>query len=519
MALEKHIYDALEDIVGPENIAQEPGLLDTYAFFNWNEVLVGSKYMVPPEAVLLPGSTEEIQAIMKMCNRYRIKSKAFGTGWLSSAGLGVEGGIILDLRRMNRILELNEKDTYAVVEPYVIWARLQAEAWKVGLNCPIIEAGSNCSVLASLTSGWGMGAKCISMGHNERNVLGVEWVLPTGEILRMGSAGSGAGWFSGDGPGPSLRGIMRGYIGAWGGLGVFTKVGIKLYHWPGPPSFPVKGVSPYYEAELPETFRMHLAYFPTWEAYSGAAYKIGEAEIASELEKASTSLAATFISASNEEFSRMRNFLYAITKGGPGFTIIFEGATKRELEYKEKVFDQILNEYGGKTLATLDHGTFQRRLISLSLRTSTPSRGVYRPTGAFCSAFGGMDTIDLAVSEAKAGAELKKPYVEKGLILDDDSENAWSILYENAHFGHTEEIVQYDPSDPVSYGAAGEILYKAFSAAREEALGIPFACGTNIVHEIFGPSAMNYHIWLKRIKKVFDPNMASDPSSYILPEE
>ena len=67
-----------------------------------------------------------------------------------------------------------------------------------------------------------------------RNVLGVEWVLPTGEILRLGTAGTGAGWFSADGPGMSLQGLMRGQWGAMGALGVVTKVAAKLYDWCGP---------------------------------------------------------------------------------------------------------------------------------------------------------------------------------------------------------------------------------------------------------------------------------------------
>ena len=518
MALEKHIYEALEDIVGSENISQEPAILDTYTFFNWSEALLGTKFMARPEAVLLPGSVEEIRAIVKACNRYRIRFKAFSTGWLSAAGLTGERGIILDLRRMNRILEINEKDMYAVVEPYVCWSQLQAEVMKVGLNCPVIEAGGNCSPLASLTSGWGMGSKCIYMGHNERNVLGVEWVLPTGEILRLGSVGSGAGWFSGDGPGPSLRGIMRGYIGAWGGLGVFTKVGIKLYHWPGPPSWPITGVTPYYEVHLPETIRLHAVYFPNWDAIGDAVYKIGEAEIAAELMKGGLTLFAAFLAASNEEIWRMVNFLYSITKGGPCIGIVIEGNSKRDFEYKEKVLRQILSETGGRFLQPIEHDTMQRRVISQVIMAGTCSRAAYRPTGAFCSAFGGMDTFDMALNQAKVGAELKKEYIQKGLILDDRAENAWAVPYENTHFGHTEEIIHYDPAEPDSYRAAGECLYNAFGASKDQALGTPFACGTNLVHELFGPTAMNYHLWLRKIKKTFDPNTASDPSAYILPE-
>ena len=123
---------------------------------------------------------------------------------------------------MNRILEINEKNMYAVVEPYVIFAQLQAELMKRGLNCNITGAGSNCSALP-IAAHQGLGHLSISGSYGERNLLAVEWVTPDGEIVRLGSSGSLGEWFCGDGPGPSLRGIIRGNVVPLGGLGVFTR--------------------------------------------------------------------------------------------------------------------------------------------------------------------------------------------------------------------------------------------------------------------------------------------------------
>ena len=80
---------------------------------------------------------------------------------------------------------------------------------KRGLDCHIVSAGPTHSPLASCTSIWGIGGKGLTESWNERNLFGVEWVLPTGDVVRLGSPGVGAGWFTADGPGPSLRGIMR----------------------------------------------------------------------------------------------------------------------------------------------------------------------------------------------------------------------------------------------------------------------------------------------------------------------
>ena len=85
MALESKVYRALEDIVGPENISQEAAILDTYAFQMGTKAVPTRLWMARPEAVLLPGSVEEVQAIVKTCNRYEVRFKAICTGFSTAA--------------------------------------------------------------------------------------------------------------------------------------------------------------------------------------------------------------------------------------------------------------------------------------------------------------------------------------------------------------------------------------------------------------------------------------------------
>ena len=106
------------------------------------------KFVSRFEAVTLPKNTGEVQAIVKLCNRYKIQFKASSTGWGHMCDPSSSGVIKIDLRRMDRILEINEKNMYAVVEPYVIGAQLQAELMKRGLNYNVTGADSNCSALA-----------------------------------------------------------------------------------------------------------------------------------------------------------------------------------------------------------------------------------------------------------------------------------------------------------------------------------------------------------------------------------
>jgi len=98
---------------------------------------------------------------------------------------------------------------------------------------------------------------------------------------KAGSAGSNGEWFSGDGPGPSLRGIIRGNTVPLGGLGVFTKAAQKIYHWPGPAALRLKGSSPNYlpDEEL-KWFRGRYLYFPDLDRLIEAVRRVGESEIA-----------------------------------------------------------------------------------------------------------------------------------------------------------------------------------------------------------------------------------------------
>ena len=144
MTLKKETYLALEDIVGPEYITEEPAVLDGYCFCFGNEVFLDNKFGPRPGAVIIPGSVEEIQAIVKACNRHKVKFKAHGTGFGQGGTVGEESFLSMDLRRMNRILEIDEKNMYAIVEPYVSLGALTLEAMKKGLRTYVIGAGPSC---------------------------------------------------------------------------------------------------------------------------------------------------------------------------------------------------------------------------------------------------------------------------------------------------------------------------------------------------------------------------------------
>jgi glycolate oxidase len=519
MALERETYHAMEDIVGYDNISEEPAILDAYAF-QWGAAsLTGKLFAHRYEAIVMPGCTEEVQAIIKICNRDRITFKALSTGWGYFNSPGSEGAIQIDLRRMNRILEINEKSMYAVVEPYVVSAQLQAELMKKGLTCNVIGAGSNTSALP-LTALMGCGPTSVSTSYGNRNILGVEWVLPTGEILRLGALGSGSGWFCGDGPGPSLRGIMRGYKTPLGGLGVFTKGATKVYDWPGPEVMKMEGASPSYTPKLPETFTAHYITFPSWDKLTEAGYKIGESELALAFVKLSPWMLAQNLTENTREGVQLFSEIRPLTLSkGPSVLVIIGARNQREYDYKEKVLGQISSETGGEFLPLVEDPTKQKRLIWHLIRGSASAREIFRPMVLNTASFGACDSWEFAINEAAEGTDLKKKYIKTGLIVDDGADNGWGVMYEHGHMGHMDQIVLADPTNPAAGKGLRGFMEESWRICIEKPCGWPQTVMGDRANDLFGPRTSNYHLWARRIKKTFDPNGLSESTHYITAKE
>ncbi|MBN2625239.1 MAG: FAD-binding oxidoreductase [Spirochaetales bacterium] len=362
MALAREVYQAFEDIVGNRNISEDIGVCETYRSIpSQTSAHYGpSKEWTPlPQAVILPGSTEEVQNIVKICNKYGIEFKAGSTFWATMAYIGGDNAVQLDMRRMKSI-EIDAKNMAAVVEPFAIAGTIQAEAMKVGLNVQIPGVGCSSSTLAS-SSGWaGFGPASIFMGANPENLLGAEWVLPNGEILRTGSLGSGDGWFCGEGPGPSTRGILRGIFGPAGSMGVCTKIATRLHPWPGPKQFRTYGKAPAYKADFGDNFKCYTLCYPDWESWARSVQYFHESDVLyighRQFNMFGRNLKAfmlNIITDPEKQLSDLPELLKdpEIQKHNDNmkhdYQVVIAGMTKRDMEYKEKAIDYILEQTGG----------------------------------------------------------------------------------------------------------------------------------------------------------------------------
>lgn len=512
--LSKAMYKELEKILGEENVSQEPAVLDGYA---WQPIfnITNEKWRPRPAAVVLPATTEEVSQIVKLCNKHKIKFKPHSTGWAAWGSPSEEGEIQIDLRRMGKIVELDSKNKYAVVEPYACCAQLMAEASKKGLTCHVIGAGPNTSALASATSAWGYGGTGLSTGFSGRNVLGVEWVLPNGEILTIGSPGSDAGWFSGDGPGPSLRGIMRGFSGAQGSMGVFTKVALKLFPYYGPREPKVDGVLLDVQTEVPKTEKMFFVVAPNFKKYADISYKIGNAEFAYWF--ARSPLAAgpdLFIPRAAEKIytsPSIRNLLKTFQHLG---VLLLSSESEREIEYQEKVLRKIVADTGCilVDLSKLPGHGFWWWLMGVR---SIPTALTFRAGGDFLTSYGSPVEYDNAILQAEVGTNYKQKYIDKGCFFDDTSDIGWGGIYEgSANWGHCEMAAMFVRNDG-NADQRTEYLEDSAKSTVEQTLGLGLSNLPPGAWKVYGPQLYNYHLWQAKLKKHFDPNSAGDEEWYV----
>ncbi|MGQ9758361.1 MAG: FAD-binding oxidoreductase [Actinomycetota bacterium] len=511
--------EELRDVLGPENVSCDPGVLDGYAWQAFAEVVGQTSGWCPhrPAAVVLPSNTAEVQAVVRICRRHGLRFKAMSTGWGIWNMVSGEDVVQVDLRRMDRILELDESNMFAVVEPYVSCAQLQAEAMKLGLNCHIIGAGAGTSPLASATSLCGYGWSGLTTGYSARNLLGVEWVLPDGEVLRLGSPGSGLGWFSGDGPGPSLRGVARGYIGNCGGLGIFTACAVKLFPWPGPPVPEVEGTLLDGGADLPIIMNLYICTFPDKDSFAESCYRIAAAEIGYLHCKNSVgSLLSALTPHLMGKLVKHEQLRSALLSQRYTFQFLIAAHSEEEFSYQDAVLKKIVEDTRGVCLDLSALPALQRSMLWGFLRSSLPPL-VFRRGGSFNTSFGALEAWDHAIRQAEVAAELKASFIDRGELIDDLADNAWGGIYEGSTcFGHQEELYLYDPRDPEMMGKARDYLAATLVKTVKHNLGpgLGFAMGA-IGAELFGPLIGGYHHHLRKIKHSLDPEETSDAGFYI----
>jgi glycolate oxidase len=218
----------LQTIVGADHVRTDPDALQTYG-------IDGTSRGRPADVVVSPHGADQIAAIVRLCAQHGIPvvPRGAGTGYTGGA-VPINGGVVLSLERMNRILEIDEENLVAVVEPNVINGDLQAAVEAVGLFYPPDPASLKQSAIGGNVAECAGGPRAFKYGTTKHYVLGLQAVLPTGEIIETG--------------GKVVKNVV-GYdlthllVGSEGTLAIVTKIILRLV--PKPPT----------QATLRATFR------------------------------------------------------------------------------------------------------------------------------------------------------------------------------------------------------------------------------------------------------------------------
>ncbi len=294
------IRKSLVDIVGERGVSDAPEELWFYS--RDPGVLAPHR----PDYVVAPQTTEEVQKIVRLANRQKIPVIPMGNG-MSLAGLVIplKGGIVMDMKRMNKILQVNPMARYVVVEGGTSQGALKAYLQK---NHPTlrhsIPDAPPATTIAANVSLHGQGRLTNQYGFNSDMVTGLEVVLPTGEICLIGSPSIGPYWISKGPTLPDLSGLFLGWLGC---TGIITKVGLKLY--------PNKKIR---DAELFVTDRVDLI--------PHILYKLTHLEMLEDI----------------NVWFQPKPLMFL---GNFHITIFFTGDTAEEIEFKRKMIWDTLQEY------------------------------------------------------------------------------------------------------------------------------------------------------------------------------
>lgn len=214
------IYTALAEIVGEDYVSNRSEELLTYSYD------LGTSEPKRPDYVAAPKTAEQVSRILTLANREKVAVAPLGGG-MSLAGLALplRGGIALDLKRMDRILELNEKSRYVVVEAGASHGKLTAYLHHHAPHLMHSEPGAPpAATIGGNLAIHGQGDLAHPYGFNSDMINGLEVVLPTGEICMFGSCAIGANWYTLH-PLPDV-GLFLGWNGS---TGIITKVSLRLF--------------------------------------------------------------------------------------------------------------------------------------------------------------------------------------------------------------------------------------------------------------------------------------------------
>jgi alkyldihydroxyacetonephosphate synthase len=220
------VVSELNDALGAAYVSARPSDRLVYAAdWSWMSQVWLDRALPPAMAdvIVHPGSAEEVGRVLRIAGRHGLPVVPWGGGSGSQGGAApIYGGILLDTKRLNRILEIDEQSLTVRAEAGIIGAQLEWALNERGLTLPHYPASANCATLGGYLAARGSGVISTKYGKAEDLVLSLEVVVPGGEVIRTLPVPNHAS-------GPSL---LQLFVGSEGTLGVITEATMRIEHLP-----------------------------------------------------------------------------------------------------------------------------------------------------------------------------------------------------------------------------------------------------------------------------------------------
>lgn len=453
-ASKPEVLEKLRSIVGDENVVIDPSRVEPYG-------ADAVKEKFPPEAVVFPESTTQMVEILKLANEYLfpVTARGGGVGYTGGA-VPIDGGIVIGTDRMNRIIEINADDLYAICQPGITTFALQQAVEKQGLMFAPDPASYKDSFIGGNIAENAGGMRTPKYGVTKHHVLGLEVVTATGEIIRTG------GKTVKNVVGFDLTGLM---CGSEGLLGIITEATVKLL-------------------PMPEATSTVRANFHSMEA----ACKVLTKFTPHGLLPMAMEVIDKFCVAAVEE-----NFAFGLSKEAEAILLVAVDGSKEEVAKNAVLIEQIIAENGGFDILRAKSKEEEDRLWDVR-RAISPSLMKY----------GTLKINEDVVVPRSRVPELVAEIEEIG-----KRHNTFVANFGHAGDGniHVNFVVDRDDADAIA--RARECVSETFKLSVDLGGTISGEHGIGYVKAPYLEYAIDRPTLevMKGIKKVFDPNGILNP--------
>ncbi|AFQ43769.1 FAD-binding oxidoreductase [Desulfosporosinus meridiei] len=458
--LAREVLEELVRVLGRENVLTEQEDLLTYAY----DATAAMKHH-KPDVVVAPLSTEQVADVVKIALRYHVPIYTRGSGTnLSGGTIPVEGGMVLSMLHLNKILEVDQDNLTATVQPGVIIQALNDEAAKHGLLYPPDPGTVTTATMGGSVSECSGGLRGLKYGVTKHYIMGLQMVLANGEVTRWG--------------GKTVKNVtgydlVALFTGAEGTLGIITEIIVKLI-------------------PAPEARKSMLAVFDDVD-------KAGRAIAAIIRNKV---IPATLEILDNVTIQTVENFVHAGLPMDAEAVLLCEVDGYKEVVQREAVLvERIMNEEGAVQLKIAKDDK-ERDLLWLARRSALPALAQKRPT---------------TVLEDATVPRSKIPDMLKAIRRIATKHNLQIATFGHAGDGNLHPTIITDERDAEEmkrvHLAVDEIFETALALggtlSGEHGIGI---AKMKYLNREFGEAGVAA---LKRIKEALDPNYLLNPGKIV----